>query len=66
MNETKRVCIYPKDIIRITGKSERYSRRLLNRIKKHYNKTSHQFITITEFATYTGIDIPTIEKNIVD
>jgi hypothetical protein len=66
MSETKRVCIYPKDIMRITGKSERYSRRLLNRIKRHYNKSSHQFITVSELALFTGIDQLTIEQNLVD
>jgi hypothetical protein len=66
MSHAKRVCIYPKDVVRITGKSERYSRRLLNRIKKHYGKTSHQFITVSEFAAFTGIDKPTIEQNLVD
>ena len=32
MNQ-KRACIYPKDIQRITGRSERYGRKLLNDIK---------------------------------
>lgn len=66
MGETKRVCIYPKDIMRITGKSERYSRRLLNRIKKHLNKSSHQFVTVSELAVFTGIDQLTIEQSLVD
>jgi len=62
----KRVCIYPKDIMRITGKSERYSRKLLNRIKKKLNKDIHQFITVNEFATYTGIEKTTIEQLLTD
>lgn len=66
MSGTKRVCIYPKDVVRITGKSERYARRLLNRIKKHYEKASHQFITVSEFSEFTGIDKPAIEENLVD
>jgi hypothetical protein len=61
MKEVKRVCIYPKDIMRITGKSERFSRRLLDTIKKHYNKSAHQFVTTIEFSTYTGIDLLIIE-----
>lgn len=66
MKRSKRVCIYPKDIMRITGKSERYSRRLLARIKKQLNKSSHQFLTLDEFSEFTGIDISTIEQNLVD
>ncbi|MBB3123797.1 hypothetical protein FHS04_001300 [Mesoflavibacter sabulilitoris] len=50
-----RACIYPKDIQRITGRSERYGRKLLNDIKTHFGKKSHQFITAEEFAEYSGI-----------
>ncbi len=50
-----RVCIYPKDVQRITGKSERYGRTLLQKIKEHFQKEDHQFVTIEEFCLYTGI-----------
>jgi hypothetical protein len=50
-----RVCIYPKDVQRITGKSERYGRTLLQKIKEHFQKQEHQFVTIEEFCNYTGI-----------
>ncbi|KAB1069001.1 hypothetical protein F6U93_04400 [Tamlana haliotis] len=50
-----RACIYPKDIQRITGRSERYGRKLLNDIKTYLGKDQHQFITVEEFADYTGI-----------
>jgi hypothetical protein len=66
MKEVKRVCIYPKDIMRITGKSERYSRRLLTRIKNHFSKSDHQFITVSEFSSYTGIDESVIKDFLND
>ncbi len=50
-----RLCIYPKDVQRITGKSERYGRMLLNKIKDYFEKEEHQFVTIEEFCLYTGI-----------
>lgn len=50
-----RLCIYPKDVQRITGKSERYGRMLLNKIKSHFKKDEHQFVTVEEFCIYTGI-----------
>ena len=50
-----RVCIYPKDVQRITGKSERYGRTLLQKIKEHFQKQEHQFVTKEEFCNYTGI-----------
>ncbi|MDX1828896.1 MAG: hypothetical protein R3342_05040 [Lutibacter sp.] len=52
-----RACIYPKDIQCITGRSERYGRKLLNKIKLHFGKEPHQFITSEEFAEYSGINI---------
>ncbi len=50
-----RVCIYPKDVQRITGKSERYCRTLLQKIKEYFKKEEHQFVTVEEFCIYTGI-----------
>lgn len=49
-----RLCIYPKDVQRITGKSERYGRMLLQKIRLHFSKKEHQFVTVEEFCTYTG------------
>ncbi|MFT3752875.1 MAG: hypothetical protein QM800_08350 [Paludibacter sp.] len=55
--EVKRICIYPKDIQRITGKSERYGRLLLARIREQNEKDEHQFVTVDEFCIYTGLKI---------
>ncbi|WP_339882705.1 hypothetical protein [Polaribacter vadi] len=62
----KRACIYPKDIQRITGRSERYGRKLLNDIKSFLDKEPHQFITIDEFSEYSGIQIDVVNKYIQD
>jgi len=59
-----RACIYPKDIQCITGRSERYGRALLNKIKAHYDKQKHQFVTVEEFAEYTGIKVDIIKEYI--
>jgi hypothetical protein len=56
MTTPNRICIYPKDVMRITGKSERYGRMLLDKIKQKNAKEAHQFVTIKEFCSYTGID----------
>ena len=61
----KRVVIYPKDIMIITGKSERYSRYLIQRIKKHLNKEDHQLLSITEFCFYMGLEKGEVEESIV-
>jgi hypothetical protein len=54
-SSNQRVCIYPKDIQRITGKSYRQSTRLMQNIKRDLNKLDKEFLTIEEFCTYTGI-----------
>ncbi len=55
-----RTCIFPKDIQCITGRSERSGRKLLNEIKSHFGKHSHQFVTSEEFAEYSGINIEVV------
>jgi hypothetical protein len=61
-----RICIYPKDIQRITGKSERYGRNLIQKLRNSLGKKPHQFITIKEFSDYSGIDIEIINRYITD
>ncbi len=51
----KRIIIYPKDIMLITGKSERYSRDLLKKIKSYLNKKEHQQLSIQELSDYLGL-----------
>ncbi|MBT0549864.1 hypothetical protein [Riemerella anatipestifer] len=62
----QRLCIYPKDIVRITGKSERFSRNLIHRIRTAIGKQPHQFITIEEFCQYSGFDIEKVKELIRD
>lgn len=60
----KRVVIYPKDIMIITGKSERYSRYLIQRIKQHLKKEQHQVVSISEFCEYMGLEPNEVEQTI--
>jgi hypothetical protein len=61
-----RIIIYPKDVQRITGRSERYGRLLLKRIKHHHQKEDYQFVTIDEFCTYTGIKIEQVGQCLIE
>lgn len=61
----KRICIYPKDIQLITGKSYRQSARLAQKIKKELNKTEKDFLTVEEFCNYTGIPFEQIDHLIL-
>ncbi len=59
--QTKRICIYPKDIERITGKSYRQSTRLLQAVRKSLNKLENELVTIEEFCQYAGLKIEQVE-----
>ncbi len=59
--ESIRLCIYPKDVQLITGKSERYSRMLLQKVKEKFSKEEHQFVSIEEFCNYTGLKIEQVQ-----
>ena len=60
----KRVCIYAKDIQLITGRSERYGRKLLQTIRENLDKAPHQFVTTHEFSEYSGIEIEVVNRYI--
>ncbi|QQD13752.1 hypothetical protein [Sphingobacterium sp. UDSM-2020] len=60
----KRICIYPKDIARITGKSYRQSLRIYNNIKGINGKETYQLITIDELCRYLGLDYNTVRNEL--
>ncbi len=53
--ESKRLCIYPKDIQRITGKSYRQSIRVMQKIRVDLDKNDNELVSITEFCAYTSL-----------
>jgi hypothetical protein len=53
--------MYPKDVQIVTGKSERYGRTIINKIKEHLNKEKHQLVTIDEFCDFMGFEISKVE-----
>ncbi|CAM3783481.1 XRE family transcriptional regulator [Flavobacterium gelidilacus] len=64
-SENKRVCIYPKDIQRITGKSYRQSIRVLQKIRTDLNKLPNEVVSIEEFCQYTSLKYEQVEHLIV-
>jgi hypothetical protein len=55
--ESLRIALYPKDIMLFTGRSERYARKLVAKIKLQNNKSKDKFITISEFCKYMGVTV---------
>jgi hypothetical protein len=64
--ENIRLCIYPKDIQRITGKSYRQSIRMLQKIRKDLNKLENELVSIEEFCQYTSLKHDQVINYIVD
>lgn len=57
-----RMVVYPKDVMNITGRSERTARKLLFRIRKKYNKEKNAFISLEEFCEFTGLKPNDVSK----
>ncbi len=60
----QRLCVYPKDIMVITGRSDRYGRDLIKKIKTYYNKQPHQVVTVEEFCQYMGLQPEAVVKQL--
>ncbi len=58
----KRICIYPKDVQCITGKSYRQSARLLQKIKEEQNKPKSSLVSVEEFCEHTGLKRQLVEN----
>ena len=58
--------MYPKDVMRITGKGEKYSRNYLEKIRERLQKGDHQFVTVDEFCEYTGLKVEQVQPFLFD
>lgn len=56
LNKMERICVFPTDVMKITGLGHRYAQKLLHDLKIILNKKKHQLITKHELAEYLGID----------
>ena len=52
----QRLVIYPQDIQRITGRSERYAQTIICLIKKRLGREKHQQVTREEFCEFLGLN----------
>lgn len=64
--KTNRIIIYPKDVQRITGKSDRYGRMLLKKIRQQFLKEPHQFVSVDEFCQFTGLVLEKVTRFLND
>ena len=51
-----RIVIFARDIQNITGRSERASRLLMQKIRQALGKKPGQFVSVAEFCRFTGLN----------
>ncbi|HVI49025.1 MAG TPA: hypothetical protein VM802_29435 [Chitinophaga sp.] len=56
-----RIVIYAKDVMNITGRSERTARKILQQVRRVNGKKRGDMITVIEFCHFTGIDQQLVE-----
>ncbi|MBK7807057.1 MAG: hypothetical protein WAT37_18655 [Saprospiraceae bacterium] len=61
MELQKRIIIYPKDVALITGRNERYARKVLSKVRIYFEKSSHHPVTIKEYCEYCKIRMDEVE-----
>lgn len=64
-SQNRRLCIYPKDIQRITGKSYRQSARILQKIRKELKKLENELVSVEEFCEFTSLKLEHVEPLII-
>ena len=60
-----RVTIYTSDIQNILGCCGETARRLMRKVRKHFNKGPYTIITIAEFCECTGVDEALVREYLV-
>jgi hypothetical protein len=57
-----RMVIYPKDVVNITGKSERTCRDMIQSVRETLGKSKNQFVTVKEFCFIYGLPEDHVNK----
>ena len=57
-----RLAVYPADLQRITGQSERTCQRLINKIRDMFGLDKHQHVTVYQASDYLGIPVVELSR----
>ena len=57
-----RLAVYPADLQRITGQSERTCQRLINKIRDMFGLDKHQHVTVYQASDYLGIPVAELSR----
>ena len=62
MIKFSRFIVYPKDLIYLTGKSVRFSQRLLVRVRKKNNKSKNDPVTKSEIGQFLKLSSEDMDR----
>lgn len=62
----QRIVIHPRDVQNITGRSGRTAQQILQNIRIAFGKEKFQFVTISEFCAFTGIEEEVVTEFLKD
>ena len=51
-----RICIYPKDVAQLTGRSYDAAKRLVRRAREAAGKPARALVSVRDFCQLTGLD----------
>jgi hypothetical protein len=57
LNDLTRVAVYAKDIELLTGRTDRYARNVMQKIRQRHGKTKDQLVSVSELAAYLGLPL---------
>lgn len=52
----RRICLYPKDVAMLTGRSYDAAKRLVRRAREAAGKPAGALVTVQDFCSLTGLD----------
>ena len=56
-NDLIRVAVYAKDIELLTGRTDRYARNVMKKIRQRHGKTKNQLVSVSELAAHLGLPL---------
>ncbi|GAA4361856.1 hypothetical protein GCM10023185_29180 [Hymenobacter saemangeumensis] len=59
-----RICIYPKDVARLTGRSYDAAKRLVRRARQAAGKPAGALVTVADFCQLTGLNEAEVSRAI--
>ena len=62
----RRIVVYAKDVMNMTGRKERAAQLLLQRIRERFKKSKDAYVSVREFSLYTGLDEDLVWDSLLD